>query len=335
VAQRIVARVMPRQVIHHGEMVQVHEQHHALACSRSMRRRTVIAQTGGALGQQGSQTLVKRRTVEQLGQRIVLGLPSLLLLRLPGRGDVFQNPHRAAIDGPSPHAPPLYARPHRTAVLAHEAHVAIKRAVHRKLGLHPGASAGIFFRGGVDGARGLALQFGRGIAQHQAGLPPHHLQHAVARDDDTDRGVVQNRLKLAAQRGLLLRMLAALARQPLQRLDQVTHFTPHPGPLHGPLGVALQQLLCSQPQPSQGLGHPPQQQHQQHGACAQCTGHGPPCIALRTRQWRQQSARVTDPGNHPLGQRHARHADDVVGHHLRDAPAHQRLGLLQPLRIHR
>ncbi len=84
-AQRIVARVMPCQVIHHGEMVQVHEQHHALACSRSMRRRTVIAQTGGALGQQGSQTLVKRRTVEQLGQRIVLGLPGLLLLRLTGR----------------------------------------------------------------------------------------------------------------------------------------------------------------------------------------------------------------------------------------------------------
>ena len=50
-------------------------------------------------------------------------------LRLAGRGDVFQNPHRAAINGPSPYTTPLYARPHGAAVLAHEAHVAIKRAV--------------------------------------------------------------------------------------------------------------------------------------------------------------------------------------------------------------
>ncbi|MNL52482.1 hypothetical protein D3C87_1756640 [compost metagenome] len=124
----------------------------------------------------------------------------------------------------------MHAGPHGGAVLARKTHIAVEGAVRRKLGLHTFAQAGVVGFGRVQGARGAALQFACGVAQHHAGLAPHHVQHAVARYDDAHRRVVQNGLELPAQRGLVQLLLSALAHQPLKHPHQFADLAACAGP---------------------------------------------------------------------------------------------------------
>src|SRR3989344_4036523 len=177
-----------------------------------------------------AQALVKRIAVVKLGQGIVRALTRLLHLCLACSGDVLQNPDGAACHLVGPHTTALHAGPHGGAILAHEADIAIEGAMCGELGLHTLANAAVFSIVGIQGARRMALQFALGVAQHQAGLPAHHLQDAVARDDDAHRGTVEHGMELPVQRGLVLLLQAALLHHALEHLHQFAHFTPRTRP---------------------------------------------------------------------------------------------------------
>src|SRR3989344_1742727 len=162
--------------------------------------------------------------------RIERALPRLLHLCLACSGDVLQNPDGAACHLVGPHTTALHAGPHGGAILAHEADIAIEGAMCGELGLHTLANAAVFSIVGIQGARRMALQFALGVAQHQAGLPAHHLQDAVARDDDAHRGTVEHGMELPVQRGLVLLLQAALLHHALEHLHQFAHFTPRTRP---------------------------------------------------------------------------------------------------------